>query len=186
MHIVIVYGHLQHLEVDLPECVFEVKEKSQLLGHPVCKQILSFNGEELTDWIGLNLLDVTENARLNLTINSTQKPFKMKVKILGGEIFLEVEEMDTVVSLKDLKDKILDKIGDPHEEQLAPLYRGNEMRNDQHLCEYRVGMNSEIIATCGENWPFIEFDEFDIRDGPRSHCRRSEGTPGGQELPPTR
>lgn len=88
-----------------------------------------------------------------------------------------------------LKDKILDKIGAPHEEQLALFYRGNEMRNDQHFCEYRVGMNSEIIATfefCGENWPFIELDEYDIRDGPRSHCRRSEGTPGGQELPPTR
>lgn len=186
MHIVIVNGHLEHhLVVDPLECVFEVKEKLQLLGYPVCKQILSFNGEELTDWIGLNLHDVTENARLILTINSTQKPFKIKIKILG-EIFLEVEEMDTVVSLKD---KILDKIGAPHEEQLALFYRGNEMRNDQHLCEYRVRMNSEIIATfefCGENWPSIEFDEYDIRDGPRSHCRRTGGTPGGQELPPTR
>ncbi|XXG77160.1 hypothetical protein AAC387_Pa08g1367 [Persea americana] len=146
MYIVTVADERDHrLEVDPLDTPAEVKEKLQsLLGYPVRRQILSFEGKELADWIELKFLDIEENSCIVLSINSNKQNYKILVKILTSEFSLEVKEMDTVSSLKE---EILEHIGAPSDEDMVLRYRGNEIRDRLRLCQHRIGMNAEITAS---------------------------------------
>ncbi|KAJ8620384.1 hypothetical protein MRB53_028913 [Persea americana] len=148
MYVVIVADERDHrLEVDPLDTPAEVKEKLQfLLGYPVRRQILSFEGKELTDRIELKFLDIEESSRIVLSINSKKQNYKILVKILTSEFSLEVEEMDTVSSLKET---IPEHIGAPsnQDQDMVLHYRGNEIRDRLRLCQYRIGMNAEITAS---------------------------------------
>lgn len=150
MYIVIVADERDHrLQVDPLDTPAEVKEKLQfLLGYPVRRQILSFEGKELAEWIELKSLDIEENSRIVFSINSKKQNYKILVKILTSEFSFEVEEMDTVSSLKET---ILEHIGAPRDQDqdqgMVLHYRGNEIRDRLRLCQYRIGMNAEITAS---------------------------------------
>ncbi|KAJ8620931.1 hypothetical protein MRB53_029460 [Persea americana] len=147
MHIVIVTGERElHLNVDGEALVLEVKEQLELLlGIPKRRQTLVFDDDELEDWTEIENFGVEENSRITLTINSEENRFKLFVRILEREaILLNIEEMDTVLSLKE---RIQKRIDAPRELELALFHKCTEMRDDQRLCEYRVSTHSEIIAT---------------------------------------
>lgn len=148
MHIVIVMPEVeQHLEVNPTETILELKQKLEpLLGIPARRQSLFFDEMELTDLPDsetLELLHVKEDTHLILYINSDENIFQIVVKLAGTEIHLEVEEMDTVASLKE---KIDENFG-PTEQLIEVFYQGTEMRDHQCLCEYKLAKYSEIIAT---------------------------------------
>lgn len=144
MNIVIVTeGGDLPLQVGLMESVLEVKQKLEfLLGVPVPRQTLSIYDVELVDGFEMEFYGINESTRINLTITSITNRFQILVKILTSDIFLEVEGMDTVISLKE---KIHKSIGAPTK-QLLLFYLGTEMEDHWHLSDHGIGMNSEIIA----------------------------------------
>lgn len=131
------------LEVDLMETVLVVKQKLQLLLRvPVARQTLSLYDIELVDGFEMEFYGVNKNTRINLTIMPNNNKFQIVVKLLTREIDLEVEAMDTVVSLKD---KIHSNIGVPIR-QLILFYLGTELENQLRLSDYGIGLHSEILA----------------------------------------
>ncbi|KAJ8620383.1 hypothetical protein MRB53_028912 [Persea americana] len=131
------------LEVDLMETVLVVKQKLQLLLRvPVARQTLSIYDIELVDGFEMEFYGVNKNTRINLTIMPNNNKFQIVVKLLTREIDLEVEAMDTVVSLKD---KIHSNIGVPIR-QLILFYLGTELENQLRLSDYGIGLHSEILA----------------------------------------
>lgn len=147
MHIVIVTGERElHLNVNGEDLVLEVKAKLELLlGIPKRRQTLVFDEDELEDWTEIENFGVEEDSRITLTINSEENRFKLLVRILEREtILLKIDEMDTVLSLKE---RIHKRIDAPPELELALFHKCTEMRDDHRFCEYRVNTHSEIIAT---------------------------------------
>lgn len=150
MHIVIVKGGRKPVEVRLSftETILQVKQKlERLWGIPVRRQTLSFDDMELKDSMDLEdleLLHIEENSHIALTVNSDENRFQIIVKLPTTMISLEVEEMDTMASLKD---RIQQNIGGPSDQKLILSYQGVEVRDNQRLHKYKLGMHSEIIAT---------------------------------------
>lgn len=137
-------GDEHHLQVDLMHHVSDVKHHMQLvLGIPARRQALYFNRAELMDATEMAFLGL-DNARTTLVINQEENRFNVIIKMETSEIIVEVEEMDYV---RQLKEKIYQRIGGPHGERVVLHYEGVEMTNRRRLCLYGVGMNSEIIAT---------------------------------------
>lgn len=132
------------LEVDLMETVLVVKQKLQLLLRvPVARQTLSIYDIELVDGFEMEFYGINKNTRINLTIMPSNNKFQIVVKLLTRDrIDLEVEAMDTVISLKD---KIHNNIGVPIR-QLTLFYLGTELENHWRLSDYGIGLHSEILA----------------------------------------
>lgn len=137
-------GDEHHLDVDLMHHVSDVKDHMQgVLGLPARRQALYYNHAELTDATELAFLGL-KNARTTLVINEEENRFDVRIRTETGEIIVEVEEMDYV---RQLKEKIYQRIGGPHGQRVVLHYEGAEMTNRRRLCRYGVRMNSEIIAT---------------------------------------
>ncbi|RWR94302.1 polyubiquitin 8 [Cinnamomum micranthum f. kanehirae] len=185
MHIVIVTEGGEHpIEVDPMETTAEVKQNLEgLLSIPARRQTLSCDQPDFFDFMTMDFLGVKENDRIVLTINSKENRYKIIVKISARVISLDVEEMDTVASLKN---KIQESIGGLNIEQITLFYKDSKMRDNGRLCEYKLGMNSEIIATldpvthsssammlaspkrfefCGGSSSFLKFNAYPSGDG---------------------
>lgn len=145
MHVAIVTEGGEHpLEVDPMETTAEVKQNLEgLLSIPARRQILSCDQPDFFDFMTMEFLGVKENDRIVLTINSEENRYKIMVKISARVISLVVEEMDTVANLKN---KIQENIGGLNGQQITLFYKDSKMRDNGRLFEYKLGMNSEIIA----------------------------------------
>lgn len=140
------------IEVGTQETVVEIKRKiEQIHGVPISSQILTVFGWELVD--GLDMEDypiVTEGTKVDLSVkpvvpNPNNHPNKMKitVKFSARRINIEVDQTDTVRSLKE-KIHIIDSTPI---KRMTLYFSGMELEEDfRNLNEYGIREFSEIVV----------------------------------------
>ncbi|WCJ37588.1 Ubiquitin-like superfamily protein [Euphorbia peplus] len=147
--IIVAWGREYPLQVGSQEPVLEIKRKIELLfGVPVPAQTLSVFGWELVD--GLDMEDypiISESTKIDLTLQPMSPLFTRKiqvsVKFSSWQIYVEVDENDTVRSLKE---KIHILHGTPIK-RMSLFYSGKELDEDfRNLSEYGIIELSEIVV----------------------------------------
>ncbi|KDP25853.1 hypothetical protein JCGZ_22883 [Jatropha curcas] len=149
--VIVAWAREFHFDIGFQESVLEIKRKIELLlGVPTTAQILSVSGWELVD--GLDMEDypiVNEGTRIDLTIKpmspmlNNKRKFPIIIKFSAKQINVEVDETDSVRSLKE---KIHIVEGTPIK-RLSLFFSGIELDEDfRNISEYGIQKLSEITV----------------------------------------
>ncbi|KAK7261073.1 hypothetical protein RIF29_27377 [Crotalaria pallida] len=153
---IVIISRTNHFFIDVgaQEKVVEIKRKiEQIHGVPMASQILTVSGWELLD--ALDMEDypiVTEGTKVYLTIKPVEPPhpnnnhpnkMQITVKFSARQINMEVDQTDTVRSLKE-KIHIIDSTPI---KRMTLYFSGREMDEDfRNLNEYGIHESAEIIV----------------------------------------
>ncbi|XP_023924790.1 polyubiquitin isoform X1 [Quercus suber] len=127
------------LDVKLLHKVCDVKAiLGNLLSSPVEDWDLSYAQNRLEDWNTLAHYGIEEKSILKLL------PAKIQIFVKphsGSSIVLEVHRLDII---RDVKEKIFDKLGTPVNAQRL-VFAGKRLLDDRNLASYNIQKNSTIL-----------------------------------------
>ena len=122
------------------------KQISKVLGYEIEDLELIFNETKLENDKTFEYYNVNKNSTLDLKISYSPK-FKITIKTLTGkQIILNVENSDTIGSVKE---KIEMKLSIPIDQQ-ALIFKGKILENDKTLVDYGIEKESTLHVAVKE------------------------------------